>query len=238
MSKFYWLGVIFVVCLGLFTAWYVADQRQNQVLLKPQSFPTMNSIVEALPPFLEPNRRLRKWIFIGVELQNSMQFTLTKELVSQLKQASPRQVIVDHFLEGSYLGESDHLFNFQKNYENWVEDLEKLSQGKPVIVIAPHIYFSHIPFDSLTNISLDRMDSLDFEVLTLTSFPLTESEVANFFLPCSESQQLQTSLSDFGCYVRRQSNLRKAEFEKLPAPHGQLLRLNDRELILFLRDAK
>jgi hypothetical protein len=238
MGKFYWLGVIFVVCLGLFTAWYVADQRQNQVLLKPQSFQSISSIVEALNPFLEAPKQPRGWIFIGLELQNPMQFDLTKALVKKLKESIPRVVVVDDFLEVPYGTLADHQFNFQKNYENWIEGISQLSQGQPVIIIAPNIYFSHIPFDSLTNLSLEMMEPLNFEVLTVTSFPLTDSETNQFFLPCSESQQLKTSLSDFGCYVRRQSQVRKSEFEKVPAPHGQLLRLNDRELVLFLRNAK
>ena len=238
MSKFYWLGVIFVVCLGLFTAWYVADQRQNQVLLKPQSFPSVSSIAEVLSPYLEPTQKPRNWILLGVELQNSIQIEIAKELIKKLNEKSPRTVIVDHFLEGYFSNEFNHVFNFQKNYENWVEELKKLNKGQPSIVITPNIYFSYIPFDSLTNLSSGSMDNLDFVVLTVTSFPLSESEEANFFLPCSESQQLQTSLSDFGCYVRRQSKLRKSEFEKLKTPHGQLLRLNDNEIVLFLRDAK
>ncbi|MFN8845352.1 MAG: hypothetical protein ACK5V3_10450 [Bdellovibrionales bacterium] len=238
MGKIYWLGVIFVVCLGLFTAWYVADQRQNQVLLKPQSFQSVNSIVEALTPFLEPEKSPRQWTFIGLELQNPGQLDLTKALITKLSEASPRVVVVDNFLGSPYGGLADHQFNFQKNYENWVEEISKLSQGRPIVVIAPNIYFSHIPFDSLTNISLGMMQALDFEVLTVTSFPLTESERKNFFLPCSESQQLKTSLSDFGCYVRHQSQVRKSEFDGIPSPHGHLLRFNDRELVLFLRDAR
>jgi hypothetical protein len=233
MGKLYWLGVIFVFGLGLFTAWYVADQRQNQILLKPQSFQSAEDLWKSLEPLLEPSHPGRKWIFVGLELQNPIHSELAKRLVENHKDSL---VILDHFLQAADIkSRVDFVMNLQHLRDQLLLAINQKSAQKSIVIIAPNIYFSHVPFDSLSNSYLGTLRSHEYTVLTMTSFPLGEEENQSYYLPCSESQQLQTSLSDMGCYIRRQAILRSDELSRVPAPHGFLVRYNDSELILFTR---
>lgn len=234
MGKFYWLSVVTVFGLGLFAIWYVADQRQNEILLQPQTYESDQAVINALAPFLNLQATDRKFIFIGIELENPQHMQLTQNLIASAKLKGTAKIAVDIFLEKALTFKVDYLFNFQMKRDSLVEWLKEMADAHFAIILAPNIYFSQIPAESLMNTSPGLKELKGVQVITITSYPETPEEFSKFFLPCSESQQIQTALSDMGCYVRRQSQLRTLPVKYPSTPRGFLLRLNENELVFFL----
>jgi hypothetical protein len=235
MGKLYWFGVTIVLSLGLFTAWYVADQRQNEILLGPLHF---ESISQSLQPLLDPPTSNRKWFFIGLEPQNSMHLDVTQHLIANLEAEGPLLRVVDPYFENQLQIKVDLTLSLLQSRESFVEKIKILQQNMPearVVIIVPNVLVSQIVSESLFYSESVQSQLPSYQILTLTSFPVSKEEESEFFLPCSESQQVRTGLSELGCYILQLVRPRYVQLSSLKKPSGFVVRFNDRELVLFLR---
>ncbi len=235
MGKLYWFGVTIVLSLGLFTAWYVANQRQNEILLGPLHF---ESVSQSLQPLLDPPTSNRKWFFIGLEAQNSTHLNVTQQIVEDLEAVGPILSVVDPYFENQLQIKVDLALPLLQSRESFVEKIKTLSQNTPearVVIVVPNVLVSQILSESLFYSETVQSQLPPYQILTMTSFPVSKEEEAQFFLPCSESQQIRTGLSELGCYILQLVRPRYAQLSSLAKPRGFVVRFNDRELVLFLR---
>lgn len=235
MGKLYWFGVATVLGLGLFAAWYVADQRQNETLLEPQSFESYKQIQSSLLPFLDLTHGNRKWFFIGLEPQNSQQLAAAESLIEQLSGQQTVFLVVDPYFEKVLQPKPDLSLSLLQSREDFVQRIRSSSGDQLVVILVPNVLVSQIVSESFFFEERIQSQLPQYAILTLTSFPSNLKDEDHFFLPCSESQQIRTGLSELGCYIRSQVRSRYSLFENLKSPFGFLLRLNDRELVFFLK---
>lgn len=235
MGKIYWSVVALVIVTGLSVAWYVANENENSVKFAPQQFENENLVIEALLPELKKMSDKNQWIFLAPQPENDLHWKLVILLIEKLKVDQQWTVVVDTYFSKATGYSGDLELSLLQSQSSFLPLLQQKYPNKKMLLISPNVLSTQIISESIRSSVMFQKLAPKNGALTFLTYPKSKNEEANYLLPCSESRDLKTGLSDLGCYVRQQARPFYKLLTNFKSPAGFLLELNSSELVLFIQ---
>lgn len=235
MGKIYWSVVALVIVTGLSVAWYVANENENSVKFAPQQFENENLVIEALLPELKKMSDKKQWIFLAPQPENDLHWKLVILLIEKLKVDQQWTVVVDTYFSKATGYSGDLELSLLQSQSSFLPLLQQKYPNKKMLLISPNVLSTQIISESVRSSVMFQKLAPKNGALTFLTYPKSKNEEANYLLPCSESRDLKTGLSDLGCYVRQQARPFYKLLTNFKSPAGFLLELNSSELVLFIQ---
>ncbi len=235
MGKIYWSVVALVVVTGLSVAWYVANQNENTVQIAPQQFENEIQGVEALMPEFKKMSEKYQWIFLAPQPENDLHWKLVMLLIEKVNQDKQWTVVVDTYFSKATGYTGDLELSLLQSQSSFLPLLQQKFPKQKILLISPNVLSTQIISESVRNSVIFQKLAPPNGAVTFLTYPKSRSEEANYLLPCSESRDLKTGLSDLGCYVRQQARPFYKLITNFKSPAGFLLELNSSELVFFIQ---
>jgi hypothetical protein len=235
MGKIYWSVVALIIVTGLSIAWYVANENENSVKFAPQQFENENQAIDAVLPLFQKMSERYQWIFLAPQPENDLHWKLVMLLIEKVNQDKQWTVVVDTYFSKAtgYRGDLD--LSLLQSQSSFLPLLLQKYPKKKILLISPNVLSTQIIAESVRSSVMFQKIAPENGALTFLTYTKSRDEEADYLLPCSESRDLKTGLSDLGCYVRQQARPFYKTLTNLKSPSGFLLELNSSELVLFIQ---